>query len=126
MTNRIIAYAIDPYDVTLVFDGPGSKQNIPYGSARLWPTGYIDAEVVRGGGFRVVATEAGEAKVVAHLKHDAHSTPSDYDGLCACCIVLMLASIGEEMVLVIIGKSAIGLYKIHAVAIVALRGLDCY
>jgi hypothetical protein len=38
----------------------------------------------------------------------------------------MLASIGEEMVLVIIGKSAIGLYKIHAVAIVALQGLDCY
>jgi hypothetical protein len=53
MTNRIIAYAIDSYDVTLVFDGSCSKQNITYSSARLWPTGYIDAEVVRGGEFRV-------------------------------------------------------------------------
>ena len=54
MADGVVAYPVDSYHKTLVLEGTGLQQHIPYPAAAGWPVGNIDDGVVkRFFGFQV-------------------------------------------------------------------------
>jgi hypothetical protein len=64
----------------------------------------------------MVAHKYRESQIVAHLKHESHTTPLYYNTTVACNIILILAGIREQMAFVIVIKGTIGTNKIQAIA----------
>lgn len=108
----VVADAVDAGNEALVFECSGTEQGVPYGAAAVGPVGYIDGEVV----VATVAREDGETEVVAYLQEYAQLFPLYYDALLPGGVVVVLASAGEEVVLVVDGDGAVGGDEIEAVA----------
>ena len=116
-----MANAVHPTDIGLVLNGPGTQQQVPRRTTRDGPRSHVERYVVGFGTIGCIAGKDGEAQVVAYLQQEAHPSPLHNHSLFAGRIVQLFATVGEEVVLVVVGHFARGLDKVEAVVVATLR-----
>ena len=100
----VVAYSVAAYEISLIFHGTGSCENLPGVLTTLRPVGYGDDSVVSQG-VRITAPD-GETQVVAGQQQDAE-TAVFHDGMGrAGLIVTVFVAVSEEVVFIIICLAA--------------------
>ena len=100
----VVANTVAADEISLIFHGTGSCENLPGVLTTLGPVGYGDDGIIVQG-VRITAPD-GETQVVAGQKQDAEATIV-HDGMgIARLIVTVFMAVSEEMVFIIISLVA--------------------
>ena len=98
LTIRVFADAVHAQYITLILDGSGCKQHLPGMHSHRRPRGYADEDIV----VVAVPEPKRETQVVANAQMKAQASPLDRYILISRRVMLRLATIGEEVMLVVI------------------------
>ena len=116
-THGVDTYAIDTNHYSLVLNSTSTQQSVPCHATLIGPVGYINSNII----VIAVAAKDGESQVVAHLQKEAHSAKLYYNTFCTSLVMLVFTRITEQMTLVIMSGTTIGLYKIHSVFVASIE-----